>query len=130
MKKRMLSILSGWLLCIVVVTAQENSGGMVRAFKTGDAEELSAYLGKKVELVISDHSKEYDKRGAKQAMTEFFSTNKVSGFTVNHQGQRDESGFIVGMFSAQTGTYRINCFFKKTGNQYLIYQIRIDRANE
>ena len=128
MKKRMLLILTGLLLSITGMTAQEVPGGMVRAFKLGNAEELSGYFAKKVELIISGGSKVYDKQCAENAMDGFFSANKISGFTVNHQGQRVKSGFIVGTYTAQTGTYRINCFFRNTGNKYLIYQIRIDKS--
>lgn len=127
MKKRMLLILTGLLLSITVVTAQETSGRMIRAFKLGNVEDLSGYFAKKVEIVISGNSKVYDRQAAEEAMAGFFSANKVSEFTVNHQGQRVKSGFIVGTYTARTGTYRINCVFRNTANKYLIYQIRIDK---
>ena len=104
MKKRMLLILTGLLLSITGATAQEVPDGMVRAFKQGNAKELSGYFAKKVELVIYGDSKAYDKQGAENAMDGFFSINKISGFTVNHQGKRLKSGFIIGTYTTQAGT--------------------------
>lgn len=129
MEKSALLMLMGLLLGMTVM-AQEISGGFTNAFKKGNAEELAAFWGNEVEIVISNSSKTCDKPGARQLMTDFFSANKVAGFVVNHQGQRDQSGFMVGTLTTNTGVFRVNGYFKKSGDQYLIYQIRIDKTNE
>lgn len=124
-----------WIVCMIflfggVVKAQENSSQLTNAFKKGNAQELSPYFGNKVELILLNNSKEYTKQEATEAVKNFFTSHKVSGFTVNHEGKRNESGFIVGTLVTSAGTYRVNCYFKKNGDQFLIHQIRIDKSNE
>ena len=93
-------------------------------------QELSKYMGGKVNLVLQGRSTNVDKQKATAAMQEFFTENKVSGFNVNHQGKRDESSFVIGTLATTNGNFRVNCFLKKVQNQYLIHQIRIDKINE
>lgn len=113
-----------------VLFAQEVPVGVVNAFKKGSSQELSQYLGEKVDLIILNRSQNVDKRTAQTTLNSFFSENKVSGFTVNHEGKRDESSFIIGTLVTDKGKYRINCFLKKNQNDYFIHQIRIDKTNE
>lgn len=115
------------LLAIFAVSAQEVPAEFVAAFKKGSAQELSRYLGDTVELIIQKRTMNTDKRTAEANLTAFFNQNKVSNFTVNHQGKRNDSSFIVGTLTTSGGNYRVNCFFKRTSNGYLIHQIRIDK---
>lgn len=123
-------MLVGLFIWTAVLSAQEVPAGLANAFKRGSAQELASYLGDKVEVIILKKTQECNKEQAKKTMSDFFAANKMNSFTVNHKGKRDESSFIIGTFSTSEGTYRINCFFKKDGNQYLINQIRIDKTNE
>ncbi len=130
MKRRMLLGIVGLFLSISLLLAQEVPPGVITAFKKGSAQELGKYMGDKVNLVIQNQSANVDKRGAVAKMQTFFAANKVSGFTVNHQGKRDESSFVVGTLATANGSFRVHCFLKRTQNQYLIHQIRIDKTNE
>lgn len=118
------------ILFTVAVMAQEVPAEVVMAFKKGSSTELSVYLGDKVDMIIQNDSKNVSKTVAEKMMEAFFTQNKVNGFTVNHKGKRNDSGFFVGTLETNNGNYRINCFFKRIQNQYLIHQIRIDKANE
>ena len=99
-------------------------------FKKRNSQELNGYLSDKVELILEDRSINADRRTAEGKMAAFFSGNQVSGFTVNHQGKRDESGFIVGTLTTANGNFRVNCFFRKVQSKYVIHQIRIDKTDE
>lgn len=129
MKKRVYLMLVSLFIWAAAVIAQDLSG-LTNAFKHGSAQELAPYLGENVEYIYAGTSRNYNKPSAQQALTGFFMANKVNGFSVNHQGKRDESGFIVGTLTTAGGNYRINCFFKKIDDKYLIHQIRIDKTNE
>ena len=87
-------------------------------------------MGDKVDLIIQNRSTNTDKQAAESTMNTFFADNKVSGFNVNHQGKRDESSFVIGTLTTANGNFRVNCFFKRVQNKYLIHQIRIDKTNE
>lgn len=129
MKKRVHLLLIGLFVWVAIAVAQDVSG-LTNAFRKGSAQEMSPFLGDKVEYIYMGTSRSYNKMMAQQAISGFFMANKVSSFTVNHQGNRGESGFIVGTLQTTGGNYRVNCFFKKVDSQYLIHQIRIDRSNE
>lgn len=130
MKKRVVLLLAGFLVSLFMLCAQELPASLVAAFKKGSSQELGRYLDSKVELVIEKQNEHADKRTATNKMAHFFSGNRVRDFKVNHQGKRDESSFIVGTLTTEKGTFRVNCFFKKVDNRFLIHQIRIDRTNE
>lgn len=130
MKRRMLLGIAGLFLSISLLLAQEVPSGVVVAFKKGDAQELGKYMGDKVNLVTHNQSVNVDKQGAIARMKSFFAANKVKDFTINHQGKRDESSFIVGTLVTANGNFRVHCFLKRTQNLYLIHQIRMDKSNE
>lgn len=130
MKKRvflMFTCLSMWASSLF---SQDVPVGVIVAFKKGNSQELDRFLGDKVDLIIQNRSTNTDKQSVGGAMTNFFSDNKVSGFDVNHQGKRDESSFIIGTLTTKNGNFRVNCFFRRVQNKYVIHQIRIDKTNE
>lgn len=130
MKKRVLLGTAALFLSVFLAVAQEIPAGVVPALKKGSSQELNKYMGDKVNLILLGCSTNVDKQKATATMQEFFVENKVNGFNVNHQGKRDESGFIIGTLMTIKGNFRVNCFLKKVDNQYLIHQIRIDKTNE
>ena len=117
MKKRVLLGMASLLLSVSLLMAQEIPAGVITAFKRGSSQELSKYMGDKVNLVLQGSSANVDKKKATVMMQEFFTENKVNAFDVNHQGKRDESSFVIGTLTT-------------TKTQYLIHQIRIDKINE
>lgn len=130
MKKRVVLLLTCLFIWLSSVFAQDVPVGVIVAFKKGNSQELSRYLGDKVDLIIQNKSTDADKPTTEGAMTDFFSMNKVSSFNVNHQGKRDESSFIIGTLATANGNFRVNCFFRRVQNKYVIHQIRIDKTNE
>ena len=94
MKKRIILLTAGLLFTITILLAQDVPVGVVLAFKKGNSQELNKYLGEKVELVIQNNSKSADKKLTESTLSSFFADNKVNSFTVNHEGNRDESSFI------------------------------------
>lgn len=130
MKKRTLLWTLTLLLSVSTAYAQDVPVEVVAAFKKGSAVELGRFFGDKVELIIQKRTSTANKQTAENTMAKFFADNKVKGFTVNHQGKRDESSFVVGTLSTANGDFRINCYFKRMQDKYLIHQIRIDKTNE
>lgn len=121
-------------VCLFVWTAlyaaQDVPPGVITAFGKGNSLGLNTYLGDEVELIIENRTVTVDRRGAESQMETFFSAHKVESFTINHQGKRDESGFFIGTLKTVDGNFRVNCFFRKVSEQYVIHQIRIDKINE
>ena len=130
MKKRVIFLVAGLFLGMSVLMAQGVPEGVVGAFRKGNSQELGKYLGDKVDWSILDKSASVDRQKTREAMAAFFSAHKVSDFQVSHQGKRDESGFFIGILTTENGNFRVNCFFRKVQNKYVIHKIRIDRTNE
>lgn len=130
MNKRVIFLLTGLFIWMSSLMAQDVPEGMIGAFKEGNSQELNKYLGDKVELIIQNKTTNADKRTAEGTMAAFFSNHKVGSFHVNHKGKRDESGFVIGTLTTANGNFRVNCFFRKVENKYVINQIRIDKTNE
>ena len=130
MNKRVVILWLCFFVWTVSLMAQDVPAGVVAAFKKGNSQELNGYLSDKVELILESRSINVDNQAAEKKMESFFSGNRVSGFTVNHQGKRNESSFIVGTLTTANGNFRVNCFFRKVANKYVIHQIRIDKTNE
>ena len=85
MKKRVLVGMTALLLSISLLMAQEIPAGVITAFKRGSSQELSKYMGGKVNLVLQGRSTNVDKQKATAMMQDFFTENTVSGYNVNHQ---------------------------------------------
>lgn len=130
MKKRVVLLLACLFIWMSSAFAQDVPVGVIVAFKKGNSQELGRYLGDKVDLIIQNKSTDANKATAEGAISDFFSQNKVSSFNVNHQGKRDESSFVIGTLVTANGNFRVNCFFRRVQNKYVINQIRIDKTNE
>ncbi|EKU87982.1 DUF4783 domain-containing protein [Bacteroides oleiciplenus] len=130
MKKRVVLLLTCLFVWMSSLSAQDVPAGAIAAFKKGNSQELNRYLGDKVDLIIQNRTTNANKKTAEETMAAFFDDNKVSSFDVNHQGKRDESSFIIGTLATKNGNFRVNCFFRKVQNKYVIHQIRIDKTNE
>ena len=114
----MLAGIVALLLCIPLVLAQEIPEDVVSAFSAGKAADLARYFGDKVTLVFQGNSRQMDKQKATAALQEFFAKKKVKGFSVNHQGRRDESSFLIGTLNTQQEKFRVNCFLRRVQDKF------------
>ncbi|MDR0962969.1 MAG: DUF4783 domain-containing protein [Mediterranea sp.] len=128
--KRIVFFVVALLIGMPLLPAQDIPPEVISSFKKGEPQLLNNYLGDKAELIIQDRTLADTKQLVINMLTAFYTDNPVTHFTVNHQGKRDESSFIIGTLGTSKGNYRVNCFFKKTKNLYVIHQIRIDKTNE
>ena len=62
MKKRVLVGMATLLLSLSLLMAQEIPAGVITAFKRGSSQELSKYMGDKVNLVLQGRSTSVDKQ--------------------------------------------------------------------
>ena len=130
MKKRVILLLTALFIGTSLLMAQGVPDRVIEAFKKGSSRELGRYLSEKVDLTIVGKSTHADKSAAEKVMGDFFLRHKVGSFIVSHRGKRDESEFVVGTVATADGNFRVNCFFRKVGTNYVIHQIRIEKTNE
>lgn len=130
MGKRLFLATIGTLLLSTLLAAQEIPVEVATAFKRGSSQELSEQLGERVELIIRNQSTTGNRQATTQALEVFFTNYPIRDFRINHQGKRDGSGFLIGTLTTAAGDFRVNCFFRKVQQKYVIHQIRIDKTNE
>ena len=133
MKSIKLVLLSFLMLCAlpnVAAQSSEVSSEIISALDKGDAGKLSAYLNTNVELVVGNKNDVFSKQQATGIITDFFRTNKVSSFQLLHKGNKEATSFAIGEIKTNTGNYRVYVLTRKSGNQTVIQQLRIELSND
>lgn len=103
---------------------------VISALNDGDANKLSGYLNANVELVIDNKNDVFSKPQATGIIADFFRKNKVNGFQLLHKGNKDAASFAIGTLRTASGNFRVYVLTRKTGNQTVIQQLRIEPSNE
>lgn len=103
---------------------------VITALNDGDANKLSGYLNANVELVIDNKNDVFSKPQATGIIADFFRKNKVTGFQLLHKGNKDAASFAIGTLRTASGSFRVYVLTRKTGNQTVIQQLRIEPSNE
>ncbi|MDR2534043.1 MAG: DUF4783 domain-containing protein [Tannerellaceae bacterium] len=96
------------------------------AFKAGNASALAAMFDSEVDVAIPGSTKTCSSREAVEALNAFFSAGKPSGFTVVHNADKKDSGFIVGKLATPKGEFRVNISYRVEGNKAIIQSVRIE----
>ncbi len=103
--------------------------GVINAFQTGNAEEISAHFNTRLEMILLDKENVYSKSQAKIILAEFLKTHPPRQFTLLHKGGKHESRYAIGTFQCQGRKYRVTIYFKNMNKKPLIYQLRIEYDN-
>jgi hypothetical protein len=107
-------------------TTDNLSKTISNAFNTNNMEMLSELFSNDVELILPDGKSSTNKNAIKIMLSNFINTKQISGFEVLHQGQKGNRMFIIGNFSSQSTSHRINLFLKNDNGNFLIYQLKIE----
>lgn len=103
---------------------------VITALGNGDATRLSPFLNANVELVVAKTNDVLSRQQTTGILTDFFKKNKVSTFSVLHNGNRESASFLIGNLNTANGNFRVYILMRKSGNQTLIQQLRIESSNE
>ena len=125
MKKKLLIV---WLLVVLLMPlSAQIPNQIIQSLKKGDVNAFSRFLGEDVTLIIGKESSELKKEEAKLKINDFFIQNKVLDFEMKHQGDRNNSAYVIGTLITSNGEFRLNCFFKKVNENLFIDRIRIEK---
>ena len=136
MKRRLLIfiiLLTIIALPIQPISAQSSNVSMAsvkKSLETGNAEMLADLLNDNVELVIPKTENFFTKQQAKSILADFFRKNTVIDFNVLHNGTKENASFLIGTLVSSKGSFRVSVFARKSGTQFLVYQLRIEDPNE
>jgi hypothetical protein len=96
------------------------------AIKAGNADLLKDRMSEEVDISVPGTSKKGSGDDAVVILKAFFRINTVSGFTVVHHADKNESGFFVGKLATDSGEYRVNITYMTKDGKILIQIIRIE----
>jgi hypothetical protein len=113
-------ILSVWSIQAADITAVSN------AIKAGNADLLNDKMSEEVDISVPGTAKKGSGNDAVTILKTFFGTNKVSGFTVAHHADKNESGFFVAKLTTDKGEYRVNVTYTTKDGKIQIQAIRIE----
>jgi hypothetical protein len=94
--------------------------------KSGNADLLKDNMSEEVDISVPGTSQKGAGDEAVAVLKAFFRTNKVSGFTVVHHADKNESGFVVGKLTTGNGDFRVNITYTTKEDKILIRIIRIE----
>lgn len=112
------------------LSAQDPIVKVKEAFRKGNAEMLEAYFNSTVTVDIGGNERELSATETREKLETFFESHKVKNFSVKFEGEKSSSNFIIGTLYTDSGSFRINIFFRKTGTEALIHLLRIEKENE
>ena len=103
---------------------------ITKAISAGNADALGQYFDSKVEVAVKDVEKTYSKAEAIKIVKDFFAKNKPTSFKQVHQGasKGQDSQYVIGNMTAQSGAYRVYVFMKVDGDKHVIQELRFDRS--
>lgn len=117
-------------LIVFKVVASDIPDGIGNALRTGNSKELAKYFNANVELVLLDQENIYSKSQAEQIIRDFFTTYTPQGFSIIHEGGKQDSKYAIGTLVTSKGSLRVYFLLKGTTGNYLIHQLRIEREND
>ena len=116
------------LVCILSVLSINAADitAIINIFKEGKASGGAGNMDTEVDIAVPGTTKKGTGADAVAILTRFFESEKPTGFTVLHQADRKETGFIVGRLTTGKGEFRVNITYGIKENNALIQSIRIE----
>ncbi len=123
MKRFLLTIMMAFAL---MTASAADINPISNAMKSGNASTLVSAMDKEIDIALPGTTNKCDANGAVSMLNSFFGKNKPTAFTVIHQADKQDSGFLVGKLATTSKTYRVNVTYKVEGNKAIIQSIRIE----
>jgi hypothetical protein len=109
-----------------VAQSLEIPQAVISGFNSGSAEQIASYLSDNVDLTILNNGDTYTKQQTKVILADFFRKNSVRDFELAHNSSKENMIFGVGNLTTTNGDFRVYFSMRKSGNQLLIYLLRIE----
>ena len=130
MKNLMFFALFAFSALAMAPTGELQLSEITNAISAGNADALGKHFDAKVEVAVKDVEKTYSKAEAITVVKDFFAKNKPTSFKQVHQGasKGQDSQYVIGNMTAQSGAYRVYVFMKVDGGKHVIQELRFDRS--
>lgn len=114
--------------CAAIGSGQPDFSAVINTIKSGKSTSIAPYLANEVEITIGGNDGTYSKAEALTALQNFYNQNKPTNCSMVHNGvaKDQEAYYCIGKLDAGGKSYRLYIYFKKTGEQYLIQEMRFE----
>ena len=120
LKAIIVSLLTAWGVYAADITPITN------ALKSGDAAALAGNMYTETDIAVPGAAQKGSPAEAGAILSRFFQGNTPSGFTVVHQADKNDGGFVVGKMQTAGREYRVNITYIVKDGRALIQTIRIE----
>jgi Domain of unknown function (DUF4783) len=99
---------------------------VIAGMKAGNSTDIARFFDNTVEINMPDKSSSYSKSQAELVLKDFFNTNTVKGFTLDHKGENSGSQYCIGTLVTKNAIYRTTVFMKLKGDKQLLQTITFE----
>lgn len=130
MQRILLLLLSA--LALLPASAQADVKDQVAAaIGSGNVNALAEKLVPSVDLTVLSSSDYYSKAQATAILRKFFDEHEPRGMRVEHEGaSKLGDTYYIGPLNTAKGTFRVTFLMKRTGEGFLVRQLRIEPFNK
>jgi hypothetical protein len=101
------------------------------AMRAGNANELSVFFNKNIDLNIPNNEGIFSKAQAELIIKDFFDHYTTSDFTILHQGSsKDGAKYSIGNLVTDKGMFRVYYYMKKVEENYLIFELNLNEEEK
>jgi hypothetical protein len=114
------------LLCPSLHVQATDMNPITASFRAGDASSLAALMEREVDIAVPASAKKCSPEEAVALLNSFFAANRPAGFTVVHNADKKDGGFLVGKLATAKGEFRVNITYRIDRDKAIIQSVRID----
>jgi hypothetical protein len=123
----MKAILAFLLLFPIALQAQDYEK-LSEAFTNGDATSIGRMLDSTIDYAEDGKDQRIGRSDAENKLRSFFIANTPRSFKKVHEGvSSNDVHYMIGDLFTSNGNFRITQYLNKSGNQYLIQSIEIEK---
>ncbi len=117
---------------IFLIPTQKEINETINTFiQHGKSNELSRYFDEKIELKVVDKENLFSKSQAEKIIEEFFRQFPPDDFTeIKNNTAKQAKQFVSGRYTSGKFKFKISYLLKKTNDNFLITQLRIEKPHE
>lgn len=115
---------------LLAIGQNNNLDDLVNTLESGKMSVIGTMLADQVDLIILDDERTASKGDAAAQINSFFRRNPLSKIEILHQGNKENSSFIISKYSSGDQKFRLYLLLKKNGEKSAISQVRIEKTFE
>lgn len=93
---------------------------------SGNTDQLTAYLGERIEITLTGTRKGYSKTQAKYVLGQFLAENPSASFRFVHKGESAGTYYALAEYRSASGTYDVNIYLRLSGPNSTLTEIHFE----